>query len=295
MKITHLFFILLALILLTSCNWNESTNPPDYSGILRIYNNTNADIIVDIAVIGATDRIIDANSSRDFSVDTGKGTTGSKSTSVTITSEGIYKRLGNDTVIVYTDDVTELDIDADCGILRITNNTNGPISVYWDSTPYNIDANQSDTYTFDMPSVNNDNTTYTIDGQYVFEFDETTTITRNETFNYTVFADAGCFAVDNASGYTITEIYISLSTSSIWGSDDLNTDLYPDDYVIFTLNPDLYDFKIVDSDGFATILYDVQISTDQTFTYNYYGKKNGQPDHKTAMDDISKVIVWEQK
>lgn len=292
MKITYLLIIMFAIMVLTSCG-PSSTNPHHDTGILRINNNTNAN--VSVSFLNISDDVIDANSYTDYTITTNKFNPDDKSATFNVSSEGTYSSLGSISATVYTGETTTLDVDADIGVLHVINATNGPITIAWGSTSYDIASGHSDDYSFDLPSTNSQSTTYNIEGQYVLSFNETTTITRDDTFDYTVYADAGCLEVLNSSGVTITQIFVSLSSNSNWGSNDLDNDLNTGYFVQFTLDPDSYDIKIVDSDGFATMIYNIGINTDETDSYTYLGKKNEGIDRKITMDDLNHATIWAQR
>lgn len=106
--------------------------------------------------------------------------------------------------------------------------------------------------------------TVTVEGRYKFE--ETATVTVNPAltslpvYTLSVFADAGAIEVSNASSVNIIGVFLSPSTSTTWGENDILSNIEPTKYetwrVTATSLGTWWDAKIYMSDG-------------KTYTFSY--------------------------
>ncbi len=73
--------------------------------------------------------------------------------------------------------------------------------------------------------------------------------------------------LDNSSGYTIREIYLSPTSWTNWGRDLLGSGQLHSGYreTIEAL-PGTYDLRLVDTDGDDCILFNIQVRADRAIT-----------------------------
>jgi hypothetical protein len=77
------------------------------------------------------------------------------------------------------------------------------------------------------------------------------------------------FRVINRSSYQIDHIYVSPTSNTYWGADQLGRGVLPSDYrETISIYPGWYDVKLVDHDGDSCIIgnQDFRESEDWTFT-----------------------------
>jgi hypothetical protein len=74
----------------------------------------------------------------------------------------------------------------------------------------------------------------------------------------------GILRVVNESSVTISQYYISPSSDTTWGSNQLSAPLTPGSSIDFTLQAGTYDLLAVYPDGFESPLYGVEIVAGQT-------------------------------
>ena len=88
--------------------------------------------------------------------------------------------------------------------------------------------------------------------------------------------------ITNNTGYTVDEIYVSLSSSLSWGSNRLGVSesLATGASKTITLSAGTYDIRLVDSDEYTYTKYDESISSNKTvtFTFDDYDVNNGGGD-----------------
>jgi hypothetical protein len=87
----------------------------------------------------------------------------------------------------------------------------------------------------------------------------------------TLSTTAGCiisdgdssFSVYNDSDYVIEVVNITEVDSPDWGPNYLDEPLFPgDEVVIVDIECDVYDVRVIDEDGFACALYDLDLCFD---------------------------------
>jgi hypothetical protein len=75
------------------------------------------------------------------------------------------------------------------------------------------------------------------------------------------------FTVYNESHYRIDHLYVSPSSSSRWGYDQLGEYDLPTDYhVNVPVDPGWYDVKVVDQDGDSCVIKDVDFRNGDSWT-----------------------------
>jgi hypothetical protein len=80
-------------------------------------------------------------------------------------------------------------------------------------------------------------------------------------------AQSGTFDVTNDSSYRINNLYVSRSSSDVWGRDRLGSAvLLPGYHTVLTLAPGLYDVKLVDEDRDVCVVSDVYLGASENWT-----------------------------
>jgi hypothetical protein len=199
MKASLWLIVFIVMFAVTSCNSSDSTDPQTETGVLKIYNTTNDFISVDIPLLSIVNRTIPAHTSQEFIV-----TINSKSTTVTVSSEGTYRKQGNSTATVTADQTTDLYINADCGVLNLINSSNASITATISNQDHTINANSSSQITVFIGSQNSANVGISYRGQYVTEFSETISILRDAVSNKTITPTAGILNITNNTNDDVT-------------------------------------------------------------------------------------------
>lgn len=83
-------------------------------------------------------------------------------------------------------------------------------------------------------------------------------------------AQYGTLQVVNNYTFSITQLYISPTSSPVWGSNQIASPILPGGYVTFSLMPDSYDLKAVASDGGSVVSNGIIIVAGQTFIWTLY-------------------------
>jgi len=88
-----------------------------------------------------------------------------------------------------------------------------------------------------------------------------------------IHPDAGCIWINNTSNsFDIEEVYLSPSTESTWGTNDLMFIIYPGEFYTWTCTSEMeWDLKVVDDWGDEFTFFNINMGTDDVYTYNYDG------------------------
>ncbi len=82
-------------------------------------------------------------------------------------------------------------------------------------------------------------------------------------------AQTRTFEVENHTRYDIKQIYVSSTWSNDWGYDRLGSGtLYPGYYMTLRVYPGWYDVKLVDGDGDACVVRDVDFRSGADWVLN---------------------------
>ncbi len=136
------------------------------------------------------------------------------------------------------------------GNLDVTNSSNGWVDVTVDQDLTRLDADESVTYTWDFLADASKDVPVTADGLYVIGFESTGFVAGGQDDQVEVWGNAAALTITNNGSYSVNEIYISEYTNDTWGTEWLGSDvLAPGASVVFTVEPNAYDVKVVDTNG----------------------------------------------
>ena len=128
-------------------------------------------------------------------------------------------------------------------------------------------------------------------GYTVFGADTTITIKAGKTERIDINANGGCIVIQNDSqSFTINEVYISPSDSTTWGDDVLGGTIEAQTHVSWTVDPGIWDIRVVDNYEDAFEEREVEVLLDSTYIYNYTGFKKSQLHDKKIGGKISKRV-----
>lgn len=112
-----------------------------------------------------------------------------------------------------------------------------------------------------------------------------------------IHPDAGCIWINNISNsFIIEEVYLSPSSDPTWGENDLDFDIYPNEFYTWTCSSQmLWDLMVVDDWDDEFTFFNIYMDTDDVYTYNYDGfraSKNPNADQdKLANSKTAEVTV----
>lgn len=267
-KITYFILLLCCLILVSACS--DDAN-------LVVDNDTNHDLDVRIE-----DKIptITAGKSHIFTWSLSSSIFGTEEKDVTATifrpddhnnSVGKFKttieagttitRRLSDYVVITT------------AVLAVRNNTPQATEIRVLTQDYDIPANQTMSFTWELDNV----TQRTITGEiyerlFLFGRNFSETIYPGQTTNMTINNDAAGLEINNNShAFTIVEVYISPSDSPTWGPNQLSGVIGPQSNALWNLTAGTWDILVVDNwdDEFAA--FDQVFTIGNLNSYNYTG------------------------
>ncbi|MFO7896966.1 MAG: hypothetical protein R6U84_08540, partial [Candidatus Cloacimonadales bacterium] len=257
--------LLLASLLMMGCVEEEKT----YEGTVVVYNNVDSDI--DVTVDGRTG-IVGANSSRNFTVEL-------ENSSDEESFQVRYKISGRDEFMsqwVILSSGEQRVVDVNPGInstMKIDYWSQiAGLQGYFAGNYFDIDYWGPITYTIDM--LENETTDFSVNyyGRFVFEVDDYVAISENEDLVLNVYPDCGEIVVENTSNsFTITEVYISASSDTSWGTNDLAGTIGPGESVVWKADAGNWDIKLVDDWGDEFVAYENYLGIEETVTYTYDG------------------------
>ncbi len=180
------------------------------------------------------------------------------------------------------------------GSLRVKNNTSAMIWFEVDSgvTNYlNAYSSWSRSYGSDA-WVDIDYT-----GDHVFSSTAEILVENGRTSNLEIYATGGAISLLNNSSITIYSVYISPSSSSYWGDDQLSGVLNPNQSRLWTVSAGSWDIKINDVAGNSYYIYDRYINMDQTLnvSFTYSQKTEQKVKHEGIDPNLSDAYRIEKK
>ena len=183
----------------------------------------------------------------------------------------------------------EEDVDTYDSYLQISNwsySDNLDVSVDYDSTV--LYPLEYVTYTIaDIEEDDYENVNVSYSGRFVFDEDYSVQIDADETYTLDVFPNCGEIVVANLSNaFTITEVYLSPSSDTSWGNDDLAGTIAAGYNVTWKAEAGYWDIKLVDDYGDEFIALDNYLGTESTITYEYTGFR---ADKATGDTDAAKA------
>ena len=106
-------------------------------------------------------------------------------------------------------------------------------------------------------------------GEFVFSNSVSKTIKPGSTARVDIFSDAGVIRIENETFYDITEVYLSPSDDTSWGSNDLYGTIGYWEYAEWLVTPGYWDVRFYATDGYYYEIYDINMTTEFTFTITY--------------------------
>jgi hypothetical protein len=96
----------------------------------------------------------------------------------------------------------------------------------------------------------------------------------------------------NYSNYVLTELYISPSSYSDWGYNQLNDYVYSGEYIIISGIPDdCYDLRVVNEIGYYADIYEVCLYDNMTFYWDIYDAKKALVTKSAAGEMETTAVV----
>lgn len=136
------------------------------------------------------------------------------------------------------------------------------------SGPYFIGANSDLGFNFDIDFDTEIYLEFT--GDHVFTGFDYITIAAYYNSEYEIEADAGAFKIVNSNPVVdLSEIYIAPNSSSSWGPNQIDFNLSPGGWGIWTVDEGLWDIQIVDENGGVTEFFGEYVNLDETSVVNY--------------------------
>lgn len=274
-KVLFIFFVI--LVFLTSCGKESSpTAPADTNAYLKITNTTSDRVSVTFSD-GFTNIEAGQTYTRTF--------TSAKTLNVMFSYTGTYVMDNQQTVQVSPGNTTTVSIAPTAGCITYTNSTNASLNLQFDHGSYTIQANSSRTFKYNMPYSSSEMITCLVSGTYYFSGNYSSSVYRNSTTIKYLSANAGAIKIVNNSSYSISSIYLSPSSDSSWGADDLTGYLYSGYNITWTASAGLWDIKIVSTNGYYYTYLSRQVVNDNTYTINFYGSKKESDGDSPAKHD----------
>ncbi len=106
-------------------------------------------------------------------------------------------------------------------------------------------------------------------GEFVFSNSVSKTIKPGSTARVDIFSDAGVIRIENETFYDITEVYLAPSDDTSWGSNDLYGTIGYWEYAEWLVTPGYWDVRFYATDGYYYEIYDINMTTEFTFTITY--------------------------
>ncbi len=172
------------------------------------------------------------------------------------------------------------------GNLRITNKTSADIWVSVDdgtTTVLRPNETISESYHLTDSFVEAETRSVKIEyeGYHLFADIKHVDVKPNSTTRVSLNADGGGIKINNDILFiAISQVYISPSTSSMWGANVLSEQITYGESGIWTVTPGLWDVKIVSSLGTTFYSYNINVILDQTLQIDLSELKSGNVDKK---------------
>ncbi len=135
------------------------------------------------------------------------------------------------------------------GGVIINNGSGGPVTVTVDGESYDLDIDDVQTITWDFTDDEDMDIAITAEGMFVMDYSTSKYIWGGELIDTEIWANATAVRIINATGASITEVYISPYTATTWGTNMIVSTIANGSQDDFTVEDGSYDLKIVDSNG----------------------------------------------
>jgi hypothetical protein len=134
-------------------------------------------------------------------------------------------------------------------------------------------------------------------GDHVFSSSAEVLVENGRTTSLEISATGGAISLLNNSGITIYSVYLSPSSSSSWGSDQLTGVLNPNQTTLWTVSAGSWDIRIKDIAGNNYYIYDRYINLDHTLSVSFtYSQKTEQKVKHEGIDpNLSDACRIEKK
>lgn len=109
-------------------------------------------------------------------------------------------------------------------------------------------------------------------GLYVFDQTLSLDYDAESYYHFDLDAQGGAIFVENGTQDNITEVYISRSSSTEWGPDYMAGSITPGNNFAWTVEPGLWDVKIVDDAGFEAEIFEIQVNLNESEYVEYSDK-----------------------
>ncbi|MBM4402986.1 MAG: hypothetical protein FJ042_01130 [Candidatus Cloacimonetes bacterium] len=133
-------------------------------------------------------------------------------------------------------------------------------------------------------------------GNHLFSGSINTSVNMGMMTNFDIVADGGAIRITNQTSLTVTQVYISPVTSSVWGNNQLTGTIAPAGSVLWTVAEGNWDIKVVDSNGDDFYLMNRNVPLDTTINISFsYGREWQRTDTKITSYAIDHEYRIEQK
>lgn len=155
--------------------------------------------------------------------------------------------------------------------LALSNQTNGDITFKLNGGATNrLGANQTNQYILGVEYGLQVEAVY--NGLYIFEGTESYNFFNAATYEVAVSPDGGAIFVVNNTTANITEVYISPANNADWGPDYMTGSIGAGQEYAWTVNAGLWDVKLVDDQGYQSIVNNISVSLNQSSYVDYSDK-----------------------
>lgn len=268
MKRVFIIVTVLAGLLLFACSKDNHTEVK--TGTLVVINRSSA--IAYVKIDSGDLHQIAANGSRTYVIDTGKIAGNRATASLAIHYYGDYLQDKTENISIINGTTVNYYLDADCGQLRINNNCNCPVSVFFSGDSlFTIDNNGYAVYKYKPEDGLSTLVTYSYNGIYVFPITRSTTIYTDFTTPININPNGGALSIINDSNGLVEHLYMRSTSTNTWGPDLLTQYLYPGNTLTLTIGAGNYDIKLIDLYEAEHFIHDERINANQTSTVTYDG------------------------
>jgi len=284
MKKLILLIGIISLILI-ACTPTEITNPSLERAILVLNNNHNESLFYRISDGGVNDEVeysLSANSSITMYWGINHDVFIEDDGYIQITyylSNGEGGVIDHQLIVGVQASYSFGDVDEDVDLI-IQNNSSADVTILaidGFSQPFDIGPNSNLGFNYDISHDLEIEIEYT--GDHVFTGYDSIVLSPFVTIEYEIEADAGALKIYNSNPITeIEEIYIAPSSSSSWGPNQLDFNLSPGGWGLWTVDEGLWDIWIVDEYGGETEYAGTYVNLDETSVVNY---RNGSAKSKS--------------
>ncbi len=113
-------------------------------------------------------------------------------------------------------------------------------------------------------------------GDFVFSNSVSKTIKPGSTAKVDIFSNAGIICIENETFYDITEVYLSPSDDSSWGSNDLYGTIGYWEYAEWLVTAGYWDVMFYATDGYYYEIYDIYMTTEFIYTITFGSEMKGE-------------------